>query len=199
VLGCNADDTSTIRYPPTTPPFVPLPAMERLWSPWRSEVISSYDDINKEESPFTRAFNQPDKDAEHHLVHRGRLAFIIMNKYPYNAGHLLILPVREVGGYLDLTDEERHEMSDLIAFGIEMLKRAMNPHAFNVGMNLGREAGAGINSHVHFHIVPRWNGDTNFMPVFDETRVISEDMDVVYGKLVEARDALLNERGGSEQ
>jgi ATP adenylyltransferase len=169
--------------------------MERVWSPWRSEVIAAYDDINREGSPFTRAFNEPEQDAVHHLVYRGRLAFIIMNKYPYNAGHLLILPIREVGGYLDLTDEERYEISDLIKFGIEMLKRAMDPHAFNVGMNLGREAGAGINTHVHFHIVPRWNGDTNFMPVFAETRIISEDMDVVYRKLVEARDELLNETG----
>jgi ATP adenylyltransferase len=168
--------------------------MERLWSPWRSEVIAAYDDLNREGSPFTRAYNHPEDDAVHHMVYRGGLSFIIMNKYPYNAGHLLILPIREVGGYLDLTDEERHDMSDMIAFGIEMLNRAMKPHGCNVGMNLGRETGSGINTHVHFHIVPRWNGDTNFMPVFAETRIISEDMDKVYRKLIEVRDELLAER-----
>jgi ATP adenylyltransferase len=167
--------------------------MERLWSPWRSHVIASYDEINKGGSPFVRAFAEPEKDRENGMIHRGTTAFIIMNKYPYNAGHLLVLPIREVGDFLELNDQERHETSDLLRFGIAMLRRAMNPPAFNVGMNLGRAAGAGIESHVHYHIVPRWYGDVNFMPVFDETRIISEYMDDVWCRLVEARDALLNE------
>lgn len=116
-------------------------------------------------------------------MHRGKRAFIIMNRYPYNAGHLLVVPVRETGDFLELSTEESAEIMELVRLGIDMLRRALKPQAFNVGMNLGRTAGAAIDSHVHFHIVPRWNGDTNFMPVLDETRVISENMDEVFAKL----------------
>ncbi len=169
--------------------------MEQLFSPWRSQFIDSMADSSSEsgESPFTVALRDPEHDAENHLLHRGDLAFIILNKYPYNAGHLLILPKRQTGDYLDLTAEERAELGELVAFGIAILKRALDPHAFNVGMNLGRVAGAGIESHVHFHIVPRWTGDTNFMPLFSETRVISHGMEETYQKLLVARDQLLHE------
>jgi ATP adenylyltransferase len=165
--------------------------MERLWSPWRSEFIASVKEEGGDgESPFTRAFNEPDRDEENYLLHRGRRAFIILNRYPYNAGHLLIVPVRQIADFLELDDDERHEMIDLVRFGIDVARRALSPHAFNVGMNLGRSAGAGIENHVHMHVVPRWNGDTNFMPVFDETRHISEYMHETYRKLVEARRSL---------
>jgi ATP adenylyltransferase len=165
--------------------------MERLWSPWRSEFIASVPDGNDEgESPFTRAYNEPERDAENYLLHRGRRAFIILNRYPYNAGHLLIVPIRQVADFLELEEDERHEMIDLVRIGVETLKLALRPHAFNVGMNLGRSAGAGIDNHVHMHVVPRWNGDTNFMPVFDETRHISEYMHETYEKLVAARRSL---------
>ena len=162
--------------------------MERLWSPWRSEFINSVKDRSEEgESPFARAFAEPDRDEENYLLHRGSQAFIILNRYPYNAGHLLIVPVRQVADFLELADGERHEMIDLVSYGIELLKRALKPDAFNVGMNLGRSAGAGIESHVHMHVVPRWNGDTNFMPVIDETRHISEYMRETFRKLVDAK------------
>ncbi|HVK38711.1 MAG TPA: HIT domain-containing protein [Candidatus Kapabacteria bacterium] len=166
--------------------------MERLWSPWRSEFIQSAGrEGDGAESPFTRAFNEPGRDEENYLLHRGERAFIILNRYPYNAGHLLIVPVRQVADFLELSDEERHEMIDLVRLGIDVLRRAMSPHAFNVGMNLGREAGAGIVNHVHMHIVPRWNGDTNFMPVLDETRHISEHMQETFRKLADARRSLV--------
>jgi ATP adenylyltransferase len=165
--------------------------MERLWSPWRSEFINAAKDSSGGGSPFFKAFNQPEKDEENFLLHRGERAFIILNRYPYNAGHLLVLPVREVGDFLVLDEAERNEMMNLIRFGIQMLTLAMKPDAFNVGMNLGRSAGAGIESHVHFHVVPRWNGDTNFMPVIGEVRMISENMQEAYRKLVEARDTLM--------
>ncbi|MEO6049449.1 MAG: HIT domain-containing protein [Candidatus Kapaibacterium sp.] len=167
--------------------------MERLWSPWRSQFIASADETLKEGSPFTAAFQHPERDVERFMVHRGDRAFIIMNLYPYNAGHLLVVPVREVGDFLELSEDESGEIMRLIRFGIAMLKRALKPQAFNVGMNQGRTAGAAIDTHVHFHIVPRWNGDTNFMPVLDETRVISENMREVYEKLIVARDELLSE------
>jgi len=162
--------------------------MERLWSPWRSAFIMSADESKGDgNSPFSRAFAEPERDAENYLLHRGGQAFIIMNRYPYNAGHLLVVPVRETGDFLDLSHEESDEVMRLIRLGLAALRRALDPQAFNVGMNLGRTAGAAIDRHVHFHIVPRWNGDTNFMPVLDETRVISERMDDIYRKL---RDAL---------
>ncbi len=169
--------------------------MERLYSPWRSEFIAGAADANspRRDSPFQRAWNDPQRDADNYLVHRGTLAFIIMNRYPYNAGHLLVVPVRVVADVLDLTDEEFHEMNALTRLGIALLRRALAPQGLNVGMNLGRTAGAGIDFHVHMHIVPRWNGDTNFMPVLDETRVISEAMQDVYHKLRAAREVLLND------
>ncbi len=165
--------------------------MERLWSPWRSQFINAARDESPSESPFTKAFREPEKDAEHHLLHRDRLTFIILNKYPYNAGHLLVLPIREVGDLTDLTGEEGAEMMKSVTFAARILRLALSPHGLNIGMNLGRTAGAGIESHVHFHVVPRWNGDTNFMPVLAETRMISESMDDMFGKLVDARDRLL--------
>jgi ATP adenylyltransferase len=168
--------------------------MERLWSPWRSQFIDSADAHKNEGSPFARAFAEPDRDAENYVVHRGERAFIIMNRYPYNAGHLLVVPVREVSDFLELDDNESSEIMSLIRLGIALLKRALAPQAFNVGMNMGRTAGAAIDTHVHFHIVPRWNGDTNFMPVLDETRVISEKMEEVYRKLLAAKKAKDSER-----
>ncbi len=165
--------------------------MEYLWSPWRSEFIDSADATDSRESPFELAFAAPEHDRENYLLHRGLLAFIILNKYPYNAGHLLIVPVRATGDFLELTDEERLEIMNLIRLGIAVLTEALQPHGFNVGMNLGRTAGAAIDTHVHFHIVPRWNGDTNFMSVLDNTRVISESMNDVFEKLVSAKNKIL--------
>ncbi len=171
--------------------------MERLWSPWRSHFIDTHEELPKDRSPFRAAWEEPKRDAEHLMLHRGRLAFIILNKYPYNAGHLLVVPVRQIDDFLLLEEEERHEMIDLTALGTEILREGLRPHGFNVGMNLGRTAGAAIESHVHIHIVPRWNGDTNFMPTLDETRVVSQGMEEVYARLLEARDVVLgNARPG---
>jgi ATP adenylyltransferase len=170
--------------------------MDQLWSPWRSQFIGKADEHRTEGSPFTRAWEDRGRDAENRVVYRGERAFIIMNLYPYNAGHLLVVPVREAGDFLELEDAESAELMRLIRLGIALLKRALAPQAFNVGMNLGRTAGAAIDTHVHFHIVPRWNGDTNFMPVLDETRVISESMDEVYGKLIAAREEM---EGGRDE
>jgi len=157
--------------------------MEKLFSPWRSQFIDAASRGEPLDSPFASAWRDPDRDRENLLLHRGRLGFIILNRYPYNAGHLLVCPIREVGDFVDLTPDERAEMNELVALGIEVLRRVMAPHGFNVGMNLGRVAGAGIPSHVHTHVVPRWNGDTNFMPVIDEVRVISHLMEDVYDRL----------------
>jgi ATP adenylyltransferase len=176
--------------------------MERLWSPWRSEFINSVGaERPGDRSPFAIAYDEPERDEENFLLHRGSRAFIILNRYPYNAGHLLIVPVRQVADFLELDDEERHEMIDLARLGIELLKLAMSPHAFNVGMNLGRSAGAGIENHVHLHVVPRWNGDTNFMPLFAETRVMPEHLRATWKKLHARfqRMSAKSVRGGSRK
>jgi ATP adenylyltransferase len=173
--------------------------MNRLHSPWRSEFIDSVSgqkEGESTESPFARAWREPEKDEENLLLLRGERAFIILNRYPYNAGHLLVVPVRECGDLLELSDEEYIEMGRLVRQGVAILREALSPHAFNIGMNLGRTAGAAIESHVHTHIVPRWNGDTNFMPVLGETRVISEDMKKIYVKL---RDAAARIAGNTTQ
>lgn len=168
--------------------------MDRLWSPWRSEFIKAHSSGKGEGSPFLRAWESPEHDQENFLLYRGERAFIILNRFPYNAGHLLVLPVRQIGDILALDEEESGELMRLVRFGVEILTRALKPHGFNVGLNLGRSAGAAFEDHVHFHIVPRWNGDANFMPVLGETRVISESMEGIYRELCEARDEILAAR-----
>jgi ATP adenylyltransferase len=121
--------------------------------------------------------------AEERILARGDLAFVTLAKYPYNPGHLLVLPIRHVGAFEDLTAEENAEISVLLQRSIRALREASAPHAFNVGLNLGRIAGAGIPEHLHWHVVPRWGGDTNFMPVVGQTRVLPELLAESYEKL----------------
>ncbi len=161
--------------------------MQRLWSPWRSKYIESFSQpLSGEECVFCSAV-AGNNDAERFVVERGRTAFIIMNLYPYNNGHLLIIPNRHVATMAELTSEERLELIDLTQRGIDLLTRSMGPHGFNVGANLGRAAGAGIADHLHFHVVPRWNGDTNFLPILGDTKMISEEMRITYEKLLAAK------------
>lgn len=113
-------------------------------------------------------------DEEANIVHRGRHAFVILNAFPYNSGHLMVSPLRHAADLHELSAEERHELMDLTAEAIEIVRAAMSPEGFNVGVNLGEVAGAGVPGHVHVHVVPRWGGDTNFMPVVGETKVLPE-------------------------
>jgi ATP adenylyltransferase len=115
----------------------------------------------------------PQAEADRVLT-RGELAYVVLNKFPYNPGHLLIVPLRHVGDLVDVTVEENAELQALLQRSIGALRRTSEPHGFNVGLNLGRIAGAGIPGHLHWHVVPRWSGDTNFMPVVGETRVLPE-------------------------
>lgn len=117
------------------------------------------------------------------ILARGELAFATLAKYPYNPGHLLVLPTRHVGEFEELTVDENVEISSLLQRSIRALRAAADPHAFNVGLNLGRVAGAGLPDHLHWHVVPRWGGDTNFMPVIGETRVLPELLSESYEKL----------------
>ncbi len=167
--------------------------MRRMFSPWRSQYIASFRTPQKrragKESIFTLALKAGDDDAQL-IVWRSRLCFVILNRYPYNSGHLMVVPNRQTPDILDLNAEELADLMATVQRAVRVLRDAIAPEGFNLGVNLGRAGGAGVASHVHFHIVPRWNGDTNFMPVVGEVKVISEDMKATLRKL---RKAFLRE------
>ena len=124
-----------------------------------------------------------DNDTKNYILHRGDKNFVILNSYPYNPGHLMIAPYKHTGNLEELTDEELHEHFEIVSRSIKLLKEAFNPGGFNIGANLGTIAGAGIADHFHTHIVPRWLGDTNFMPVISDVRVLPEALAETYQKL----------------
>jgi len=158
--------------------------MKRMWSPWRSAYIQSFNAPPRRgrESLFRSAYRSRD-DRKNLVVWRGKHCFVIMNRYPYNSGHLMVVPNRQVADVRRLRRAELAEIMQTVQRSMKALDRVMHPSGYNFGANFGRSAGAGIHEHVHFHIVPRWDGDTNFMPIFADTKVISEDMDVTWGKL----------------
>jgi ATP adenylyltransferase len=151
-----------------------------LWAPWRIDYIRG----EKEGDCFLCRIFDDSNDRENLLLYRGKTCAIIMNRYPYNSGHLLITPYRHIAELCDLTPEETLEMTTLTARSIEALREAMNTQGFNVGINLGEAAGAGLKDHLHRHIVPRWVGDTNFMPVLGGPRVMPEALNATYDLLV---------------
>ena len=153
--------------------------MNRMWSPWRMEYILQE---KKEGCVFCDTIHQ-DEDSDNLILVRGEHSFIIMNRYPYNNGHLMVAPYAHVNLPTLLRPEALYEMAQMVNICIEVLKESMMPDGFNVGMNLGASAGAGIKDHIHTHIVPRWTGDTNFMPVISDTRVIVEGLMECYTKL----------------
>jgi ATP adenylyltransferase len=155
--------------------------MERLWSPWRMEYIESAHDGDVE-CIFCELLHRED-DEKSFILTRERHAFALLNAFPYNPGHLMVAPVRHVGEFEELTDEEMRDGDGLLKRAVRALREEMAPDGFNIGMNLGRVAGAGVPGHVHWHVVPRWNGDTNFMPVVGHTRVLPESLDDTYRKL----------------
>jgi ATP adenylyltransferase len=138
--------------------------------------------------------NDRSKDEERLILYVGSLTMVIMNKYPYNNGHLLVSPVRHVSGLDQLSDKETLDLLQMVRKSIDVLKRVMHPEGFNVGLNLGIVAGAGLEDHVHFHVVPRWNGDTNCMAVLGEVRVIPEHIKQTYKKL-RVEFSRLNDKG----
>ncbi len=153
--------------------------MEILWSPWRSKYIESFKDEDKKKPAcfFCEAIESPDRDAELLVVTRRDLCFVMLNRFPYNNGHFLIAPYRHIGSFDELTKEEMTAIMELINDSIKVLDHCVAPHGYNIGANLGREAGAGVPGHLHFHIVPRWNGDTSFMPLISETKVVSQALE----------------------
>jgi len=162
--------------------------MERLHAYWRMPYILAPKNPEDSGNPFTRITESGD-DRKEYILLRGELNYIVMNRYPYNAGHLLVLPYREVGRLEDLKKEERYELMDLIVTAQQILTRALKPDGFNTGFNFGKAGGAGIPSHLHCHVVPRWDGDTNFMPVIGHTRVLPDSMDAMWERLSECIEA----------
>ena len=159
--------------------------MDRLWSPWRSQHLTDFERAHEPDGDGTlfERIAAAEDDEKHFVVWRGEHLFVIMNLYPYNNGHLLLVPYRPVTDYTELTGDEQTELADLIGRAIGWLKAALEPDGFNVGMNQGEAGGAGIPDHLHVHVVPRWRGDTNFMPVTGVTKVIPEAMQETYLKL----------------
>ena len=166
--------------------------MDVLWAPWRMEYILSE---NKEQGCIFCPGEDRSADEQRLILHVGNKTMVIMNKYPYNNGHLLVAPVRHVAALDQLSPEETLDLMTTVKRCIAVLRAVMRPEGFNVGLNLGRVAGAGVEDHLHFHIVPRWNGDTNYMTVLGEIRVIPEHLRQTYKKLRQGLRALIDEGG----
>lgn len=153
--------------------------MQQIWAPWRLQYILSK---RPPECIFCEEPKQ-DKDRENLILFRSRNCYIIMNIYPYNNGHLMIVPYRHLFSIVDLDDEEMLDIMKMTQFSVNCLKEVFMPEGFNIGLNIGRVAGAGIEEHLHYHIIPRWVGDTHFMAVLSEVRVIPEHVLSTYDRL----------------
>jgi ATP adenylyltransferase len=156
--------------------------VKHLWAPWRLEYIKSADD--EPGCVFCAAVTGDDE--ERLVIHRGRRAIALLNKYPYSSGHFMVAPIRHIGEYGELAEDEVLELHRLAAAGMGALALLYAPQGYNLGWNLGRIAGAGVVDHVHLHVVPRWAGDTNFMPVLAEVKVLPEHLAETRRRLAEA-------------
>jgi len=153
--------------------------MEHMWAPWRMEFI-----LTEKPDDCILCQKPAQNDDEGNLIlHRGRLNFVILNKFPYNPGHLMVAPYRHIATLEDMTDEELMDHFSMVRRCTKAMRGVLEPAGFNIGINLGKIAGAGIDSHAHTHIVPRWSGDTNFMPVLADTRVLPEGLASTFAKL----------------
>lgn len=156
-------------------------SLQAVWAPWRVEYFS----IDKSHD-FLKEAAQSSDDRSHLVVRRLKETFLIMNRYPYTVGHLMAVPYRKVADIADLTAGEQAELWDQAAFAEKILREVVHAEGFNVGLNLGKAGGAGVADHLHLHIVPRWEGDNNFMAVLGSTRVMAESLDALYTKLMAA-------------
>jgi len=155
--------------------------MENLWAPWRMAFIEPK--IAPQPDCIFCTHPSEDRDEENHILYRGKYCFMMLNLYPYNNGHLMIAPFEHVSSIELLDATTLAELMEQAKLALQGLRITMNPDGFNMGINQGKVAGAGFAEHVHYHIVPRWNGDTNFMPVLADIKVMPEHLDAVYHKL----------------
>jgi len=153
--------------------------MEKIWAPWRMQYILA----DKKDGCIFCDKVREGEDRKNYILFRDRLGFIIMNIFPYNNGHLMIAPYRHAASLEDLTSEELLQIMTLTKKSLSCLQQAMKAEGYNIGMNIGAVAGAGIADHLHLHIVPRWSGDTNFMPVLADTKVLPQHLDTTYDLL----------------
>jgi ATP adenylyltransferase len=152
--------------------------MKKLWAPWRFKFILH---VDKGECIFCTKPKEEDEKA--YILYRGKHNFVILNIFPYNSGHLMIAPYSHKASPELLDEEEYTEMFKLLQVSIRVIREAYKPDGFNIGFNIGRVAGAGYDGHIHLHVVPRWNGDTNFMPIIGDVKVVSEGIDETYKRL----------------
>lgn len=158
---------------------------KNVWAPWRMEYIRSLSEAAKDEGCFLcHYWRNPESDRQNHVVCRSKSAFAVMNRFPYTNGHLLIAIAEHKGELTDLPEDDLLEMTQLTRAGVSLLRETVHAQGFNVGYNIGLCAGAGLPDHLHLHIVPRWNGDTNFMPVVGDIRVVPDSLDALYDELV---------------
>lgn len=160
--------------------------MKKLWAPWRLSYILGIKDKNRSKKSSGCVFCKAQKSSSgpgNLILHKSRNVFVIVNKYPYSNGHLMVIPNRHICNFNQVTSLEHTEIAQLLSLSLEVLKKEFKAQGFNIGMNLGEAAGAGIKDHLHYHIVPRWNGDHNFMPVLGDLRVMPEYIKDTYLKL----------------
>ncbi|TJY70414.1 HIT domain-containing protein [Arthrobacter sp. CAU 1506] len=161
-------------------------AFQRLWTPHRMAYVKGGQGQfkNKDECPFCVAPSRPDEESL--IVHRGETAYVVLNLFPYNPGHLLVCPYRHVPDYTDITPEETAEFAELTQTAMRVLRKVANPSGFNLGMNQGEAGGAGVAAHLHQHVVPRWGGDGNFFPIIAQTKAITQTLDEVRKQVADA-------------
>ena len=165
--------------------------MEKLWSPWRSQYIDSFNSAkSSSECIFCEMKDLNVQDTDNLLVDKDKNTFTVLNLYPYNNGHLMVIPFIHTNDFTSLDKSVYSEIMEKLQLAQKALTKIFNPQGFNIGANIGKVAGAGIDEHIHFHIVPRWNGDANFMPVIGEVKVISQDLKETKIKLLKAYSEL---------
>ena len=164
--------------------------LETLWAPWRVEYFKK----EPRDRNFLEAAARASNDAEHLVITRRKNAFLMMNRYPYAVGHLMAVPYRKTGELSELGENEVVELWNLVVHAQTLLRAATKAQGFNIGLNIGECAGAGVTDHLHIHIVPRWSGDTNFMPIITGTRTLSDGLQALYDKLLEAQSKMTTQQ-----
>lgn len=167
---------------------------DRMWAPWRFTYLSAASEGSETQGCIFVELPAQNKDRENLILFRGKKAFVMFNAFPYSNGHLMIAPYHHTGNMEELDDDTLLEVNQLVVACVRWLRKAYNPQGYNIGVNVGKAAGAGIPDHVHWHIVPRWNGDTNFMTTIAETRVLPQSLADAYDQL---RAIVESENGSS--